>query len=100
MSDDLKQVGFGELDKETKEIVSQAIKEVLEDFAKTSLKQFTADVLHVLRMQITKLVHDRIGSEKVMSVDVGLDLEKVENYDLFFKINIPKEDAEKQILEG
>ena len=98
MTDEIKKVGFGNLDENTEKIVKDSIGEVLKDFSETSKKYFTADVLHNIRMKITKLVHERIGSEKVQSVDVGLNLENIENYDFFFKINIPKEEAEKQIL--
>jgi hypothetical protein len=98
MTEDIKQFGYGKLDEETQKVVKASIEEVLTDFSNNSKKYFTADVLHSIRMKITRLVHQRIGVDKIQSVDVGLNLENIENYDFFFKINIPKEEAEKQIL--
>lgn len=95
---EIKQTSKGKLSDQANKIVQETIKEVLEDFSDNSRKYFTADVLHALRLKITNLVHQRIGKDEILSVDVGLDLTKIKDYDFFFKINIPKEKAEEQIL--
>ncbi len=84
---------------ENEKVIQETIKEVLSEFTENSRKYFTADVLHALRTKITSLVHQRIGKDEIINIDVGLDLTKVEDYDFFFKVNIPKEKAEEQILK-
>lgn len=95
---EVNQKSTGKLSEDVELVVKNTIQEVLEEFTKDSKKYFTADVLHALRTKITTLVHQRTGSSEVVNIDVGLDLTKVEDYDFFFRINIPKEKAEEQIL--
>ena len=86
-----------QLDPVTQKVVEKCISEVVREYTDET-KYFTADTLHYLRTKITALVHERLGAEQVLNIDVGLDLTKIEDLNFFFKVNVPKEKAE-QMLE-
>ncbi len=83
------------LEPATQKIVENCINEVINDYVKES-KYFTADSLHYIRSNITKLIHERLGEEFVMRVDVGIDLNKVGDIPFFFKIDVPKQEDTKK----
>lgn len=82
----------------TQKVVEKCINEVLQEYVNQS-KVFTADTLHYLRSKITSLVHERLGNTEIHNIDVGLDLNKVEDIKFFFQINVPQEKAEEHILK-
>ena len=82
----------------TQKVVEKCINDVLEEYVKES-KLFTADTLHYLRTKITSLVHERLGEKEIQNIDVGLDLNKVEDIKFFFQINVPRSKAEEHILK-
>ena len=86
------------LDPASQAIVEKCISEVVNKYVEES-KYFTADSLHYIRSKITSLVHERLGEEFIARIDVGLDLSKMENLPFFFKIDIPKERAEKMLTK-
>lgn len=81
----------------TRKIVERCIQEVLTEYVQQT-KKFTADSMHYLRMNVTDLVKQRIGADEIVSVDIGLDLTKLEDIPFFFKINIPKEKVEEHLI--
>ena len=81
----------------TKTVVEKCIQEVLTEYVQQT-KHFTADSMHYLRMKVTDLVKQRLGDEEIVSVDLGLDLTKIEDIPFFFKLNIPQEKVESHIM--
>lgn len=92
MSDGLK------LNPVTQKVVEKCINEVLQEYVSES-KLFTADTLHYVRNKITSLVHERLGNTEIANIDVGLDLNKVEDIKFFFQINVPQDKAEEHIIK-
>lgn len=88
-------IGQHKLDEESEKVIKEIIDSVLGEFNSKGNKYFTADVLHGLRLEMSKRAVEKLGREKVMNIDIGLDLSQVENYNFFFRVNIPKEEAEK-----
>ena len=82
----------------TQKVVEKCISEVLQEYVKES-KLFTADTMDYLRKKITSLVHERLGTGEIVNIDVGLDLNKVEDIKFFFQINVPQAKAEEHIIK-
>lgn len=80
---------MNKLDQVSQKIVEKCINEVINEYTKES-KYFTADSLHYIRSKITELVHERLGAEFIMRIDVGLDLKNAKEIPFFFKIDVPK----------
>lgn len=86
------------IDPVSKAVVEKCISEVMNKYVEET-KYFTADSLHFLRTKITELVHQRLGADFVARIDVGLDLSKMDDIPFFFKIDIPKDKAEKVLTK-
>jgi len=84
------------LDPVTQKVVEKCIAEVLREYTDDT-KCFTADTLHYLRSKISNLVKDRLGTNQIEGVDVGIDLTKITDIPFFFKIIIPKEKAQEMM---
>jgi cyanate lyase len=82
----------------TQKVVEKCINEVLQEYVSES-KLFTAETLQYVRSRITSLVHERLGSTEITNIDVGLDLNKVEDIKFFFQINVPQDKAEEHIIK-
>jgi hypothetical protein len=82
----------------TQKIIQSCIDEVLTDYINKT-KYFTADSLHDLRTKVTSLVNQRIGSDEIQGIDIGLDLSALEDIPFFFRVNISKEKAEDHLLK-
>ena len=81
----------------TQKVVEKCINEVLEEYINET-KYFTADSIAYLRTKITSLIHERLGSTEIQRVDVGLDLNKLEDIPFFFRVDVPQEKAEEHLL--
>ena len=82
----------------TQKVVEKCINEVLKEYVGET-KLFTADTLHYLRNKITTLVHERLGDTEITNIDVGLDLNAIEDIKFFFQINVPQSKAEEHIIK-
>lgn len=82
----------------TQKVVEKCINEVIQEYVNES-KLFTADTLHYIRSKITSLVQERLGNSEIQGIDVGLDLNKVEDIKFFFQINVPQDKAEEHIIK-
>lgn len=82
----------------TQKIIQSCIDEVLSEYIKNT-KYFTADSIHELRTKVTSLVNQRIGSDEIQAIDIGLDLSDLEDIPFFFRVNISKEKAEDHLLK-
>ena len=80
----------------TQKVVEKCIDEVLKEYVDES-KYFTADTLAYLRTKITSLVHERLGSDEIKRIDVGLDLNHIEDIKFFFRVDIPQEKVEEHL---
>ena len=78
---------------EIQAVVDSTIEEVLSEYNKQS-KLYNADSLHYLRSQITQKVHEKVGKNEIINIDVGLDLTDID-IKYFFKVNIPKDKTEE-----
>jgi hypothetical protein len=82
----------------TQKVVEKCINEVLQEYINEQ-KLFTADTLHYIRSKISSLVQERLGTQEIQNIDVGLDLSAVEDIKFFFQINVPKDKAEEHIIK-
>jgi hypothetical protein len=82
----------------TRTVVERCIQEVLLEYVQQT-KQFTADSMHYIRMRVTDIVKQRLGDDQITSVDIGLDLSKLEDIPFFFKLNIPQDKAETHLVK-
>ena len=80
----------------TQKVVEKCIDEVLKEYVDES-KYFTADTLAYLRTKITSLVHERLGSDEIKRIDVGLDLNHIEDIKFFFRVDSPQEKVEEHL---
>lgn len=78
---------FDKLDQTTQKVVKTTIEESIKEYVDQAKGLFTADSLHFLRTKITNLIHEKIGNDQILNVDVGLDLSGPE-HKFFFKVNI------------
>ncbi len=83
----------------TQKIIQHCIDEVLTDYVKNS-KYFTADSLNDLRHKVTSLVNQRLGSDDIQGIDIGLDLSSLEDVPFFFSVKIQKEKLSDHMLKG
>lgn len=90
-------MSLNKLQPTTQKVVEKCINEVLEEYVEDT-KYFTADTLAYLRTKITSLVHERLGSDEIQRVDVGLDLNHIEDIKFFFRVDIPQEKAEEHLV--
>lgn len=90
-------MSLNKLQPTTQKVVEKCINEVLEEYVEDT-KYFTADTLAYLRTKITSLVHERLGSEEIQRVDVGLDLNEIKDIKFFFRVDIPQEKAEEHLV--
>lgn len=81
----------------TQKVVEKCINEVLNEYVEEN-KYFTADTLAYLRTKITSLVHERLGSDEIQKIDVGLDLNDIDEVKFFFKVDIPQDKAEEHLV--
>jgi hypothetical protein len=91
-------MSLNKLQPATRKVVEKCIDEVIQEYAEQDNKYFTADVLAYLRTKITSLVHERLGSDEIARIDVGLDLNDVEMIKFFFRVDIPQEKVEDHLL--
>jgi len=91
-------MSLNKLQSTTQKVVEKCINEVLEEYVEDT-KYFTADTLAYLRTKITSLVHERLGSEEIQRIDVGLDLNHIEDIKFFFRVDIPQEKAEEHLVK-
>ena len=90
-------MSLNKLQPTTQKIVEKCINEVLEEYIDDT-KYFTADTLAYLRSKITSLVHERLGSDEIQRIDVGLDLNHIEDIKFFFRVDIPQEKTEEHLV--
>lgn len=84
---------------EVEKVVQSCINEVITSYT-ANTKVFTADTLHKLRCEITSKVHEKVGKDKVISVDVGLDLSALQDFNFCFKVNIPSVEGSNAALQS
>ena len=95
MTEDNKQLKINPV---TQKIIQSCIDEILSEYVQKS-KYFTADSLHELRTKVTALVNQRLGSDDVKAIDIGLDLSSFEDVPFFFRVNIDKEKADDHMMK-
>lgn len=82
----------------TQKLIQATINDILGDYVSNS-KYFTADTLHTLRTKVTEEVNRRLGSDVIQAIDIGLNLTQLEEIPFFFRVNIPKENADDHIIK-
>ena len=82
----------------TQKVIQSSIDEVLGEYVSKS-KMFNADTLNELRVNVTQLANQRLGSEDIQAIDIGIDLGEFEDIPFFFRVNIDNEKSDDHVIK-